>query len=226
MHARSVQIRCSSRLSRWRVISSSAPNGSSSRRIFGLDDQRPGDRHPLAHAARQLRGRAFSKPSRPTSLIRSCDRVESGFLMPAELERQPDVGGDRPPRQQRGVLERDAEVVVAAGRRRRLAVHQRLARSSASRGRRGSAGSSTCRSPTARAGPRRSPRRTRQVDAARAPRPACARPGTPCSERAQQMPLPVPAPAPVGLTSVRVDLVGRRHREPYDGVSRVDRGWS
>ena len=37
-----------------RVIGSSAPNGSSIRMIRGPQDQRPGDRHALPHAAGEL----------------------------------------------------------------------------------------------------------------------------------------------------------------------------
>ena len=51
----SVQIRSSSRLSRWRVMSSSAPKGSSSSRTDGLTTSDAGDRDALAHAAGQLR---------------------------------------------------------------------------------------------------------------------------------------------------------------------------
>ena len=43
-----------------------------------------------------------------------------------ELERQPDVGEHRPPRQQRGLLERDAEMVIAARGRGILSVHERF----------------------------------------------------------------------------------------------------
>ena len=117
--ARSVQIRCSSRLSRWRVISSSAPNGSSSSSIVGFDHQRAGDRHALAHAAGEL-----GRPGRLEALeADQLDQVGDGVgadLHPADLERQPDVGRDGAPRQQRRVLEGDAELVLAADRRRAI----------------------------------------------------------------------------------------------------------
>ena len=48
------QIRISSRFIRSRVISSSAPNGSSISSIAGSKAKRPGDRHALLHPAREL----------------------------------------------------------------------------------------------------------------------------------------------------------------------------
>ena len=48
------QMFMSSTFIRSRVISSSAPNGSSISSSFGSNDERPGDRHALLHAARQL----------------------------------------------------------------------------------------------------------------------------------------------------------------------------
>ena len=62
------QMRRSSSLRRSRVISSSAPNGSSISRSCGSADQRAGDRDALAHAARQLvRIAPAPSPSSPTS---------------------------------------------------------------------------------------------------------------------------------------------------------------
>ena len=49
-------IRSSSACIRSRVISSSAPNGSSMSSSFGRVGQRPGDRHPLLHAPGELAG--------------------------------------------------------------------------------------------------------------------------------------------------------------------------
>ena len=48
------QIRSTSSFIRSRVISSRAPNGSSMSRIRGSNDERPRDRDPLLHAAREL----------------------------------------------------------------------------------------------------------------------------------------------------------------------------
>ena len=88
---RSVQIRSSSRLSRWRVMSSSAPNGSSSSSTVGSTTRAAGDRHPLAHAAGQLRGLGLleARRGRPA---RSGPSIRPGrALDPGDLERQPDV---------------------------------------------------------------------------------------------------------------------------------------
>ena len=69
--ARSCQIRCSSRLSRWRVISSRAPKGSSSSRILGSTTSERAMATRWRMPPESCDGRAFSKPSRPTSLMRS-----------------------------------------------------------------------------------------------------------------------------------------------------------
>ena len=66
-------------------------------------------------------GLAFSKPFRPTSSIIS-SHVGLVDRAPGDLERQADVRQHAAPRQQRGVLERDAELVRLAQLRRRLAV--------------------------------------------------------------------------------------------------------
>ena len=87
--------------------------------------------------------------------------------------------GHRPPRQQRRLLERDAEVVVAAGRRRLLAVHERLpARRLLEVGE----DPQDRRLPAARRSEQRDERarRASEVDASRARRPRSAGPGRPC----------------------------------------------
>ena len=82
---------------------------------LGVDHQGPGDGHPLAHAARQL-GRAgpWSKPSRPTSGIRSSISW-SDFCRPLTSRGRRMLLVTDPPRQQGRVLEGDAELVVAPG---------------------------------------------------------------------------------------------------------------
>ena len=92
---------------------------------LGLDHERPGDRDPLAHAARQLRGPRLLEALEADELDQVVDDAVRG-LDARELERQPDVRDHRAPRQQRGLLERDAEVVVAPRGRGLLAVDERL----------------------------------------------------------------------------------------------------
>ena len=60
----------SSSLSRSRVISSSAPNGSSNRNTFGLERQRPGQRGAHLHAARQLLGVLVLEAGQPDEVDR------------------------------------------------------------------------------------------------------------------------------------------------------------
>jgi hypothetical protein len=92
---------------------------------LGLDHERPGDRDPLAHAARELGGPGLLEALQPHQLHEVGD-VDRLLLHPRHLERQLDVGGHRAPRQQRGLLEGDADVVLAAGHGRRLAVDEHL----------------------------------------------------------------------------------------------------
>ena len=87
----SVQIRSSSRLSRCRVMSSSAPNGSSSSSTDGLTTSDRAIETRWRMPPESWAGLAFSKPSSPTSLISSLDQGLVG-LGARDLERQPDVG--------------------------------------------------------------------------------------------------------------------------------------
>ena len=78
----------------WRVISSSAANGSSISRSFGSRDQRAGDRHAHLHAARQfarigLREAARARPAPAPRRPRSAPR-RAGTR--CKVERQLDVG--------------------------------------------------------------------------------------------------------------------------------------
>ena len=133
---------------------------------LGLDDQRPGDGDPLAHAARQLRGPGVLEALEADQLDEVGDRVVGAPRHAADLERQPDVGrrptataaAPRPGTRCRGGG-------CCARPRGRLAVHERLARWSAARGRRGSAGSWTCRSPTGPSSATKAPCRRVEVDA-------------------------------------------------------------
>ena len=63
----SVQMRSSSRLRRCRVMSSSAPNGSSSSSTFGLTTSERAIETRWRMPPDSCAGLAFSKPSRPTS---------------------------------------------------------------------------------------------------------------------------------------------------------------
>ena len=142
----SVQIRSSSTFSRCRVMSSSAPNGSSSSITDGLTTRQRAIATRCRMPPDSWAGLAFSKPCSPTRAIRSSISPGSG-RMPGHLERHPDVALDRPPGQQRGVLEGDAEVVLALDLPGRHPVDQRGAGRRRPPARRGCAGSSTCRSP-------------------------------------------------------------------------------
>ena len=109
------QMRISSAFIRSRVISSSAPNGSSISSSFGSNDERPGDRDPLLHAARQL-------PRMPLGEALELDQLQevggaTSALLGREahdLERQLDVLGDRPPVHQDRRLEDHPVVAVEA----------------------------------------------------------------------------------------------------------------
>ena len=79
--ARSVQIRCSSRLRRWRVISSRAPNGSSSSRICGSTTRARAMATRWRMPPDSWAGRALVNCSRPTSEMRS-RMADSGTLTP------------------------------------------------------------------------------------------------------------------------------------------------
>jgi hypothetical protein len=92
-----------------------------------LDDQRPGNRHPLLHAARQLRGPGLLKALQADQLDQVSDLIPGGPDA-RDLQRQPDVGGDVAPGQQARVLEGDAKVVLVPRHRRLLAMQERRTR--------------------------------------------------------------------------------------------------
>ena len=123
---RSDQIRCSSTLRRWRVISSRAPNGSSSNSTSGsVTSER-------AIAARwrippdSCAGRARSNPARPTRSISAATLVPRCPLA-GDLQRQSHVALDGAPGQQGWILEGDAQPAGAAQHRRCRAVDGDLA---------------------------------------------------------------------------------------------------
>ncbi len=119
---RSIQIRCSSMFILRRVISSSAPNGSSSRSTRGSVTRARAIATRWRMPPDRWRGRAFSKSSSPTSLMRS-SIADFSIGFPGRLDGEADVVVHVAPGEQRRVLEGDAEVMGLAGLRRRLAVH-------------------------------------------------------------------------------------------------------
>ena len=71
--------------------------------------ERPRDRDALLHAARELVGVAVDELGEPDELGQLGDpRRARRAVAAVQLERQGDVAGDRAPRQQPGLLERDA----------------------------------------------------------------------------------------------------------------------
>ena len=113
-----VPVRCqrssSSALNRSRVRASRALNGSSSSRTCGLERERPGDRDPLAHAARQRSTAWRSRPREPRrgpAARRRRARVPRRG-QPASSSGKRDVAGRRPPRQQPRLLEHEADALV------------------------------------------------------------------------------------------------------------------
>ena len=91
---------------RSRVCSSSAPNGSSIRRIGRVEGERPRDGDPLLHPPDSSRGYRASKPAEPHRL-----EERAGALAPRrgrhalELEPELDVLERRAPGEEPGVLE-------------------------------------------------------------------------------------------------------------------------
>jgi hypothetical protein len=82
-------------------------------RTFG---QGPRDGHPLLHASRELVGIGAGELLQPDQL----DQLPGAFAPlglagPVQLQRELDVAGDGPPRQQPGLLEGDPVVLVEPG---------------------------------------------------------------------------------------------------------------
>ena len=96
-----------------RVISSRAPKGSSMSRREGSEDQRPGDGHPLLHAARELVGVVVGEGAEAHQ-FQQLLRLEAGPMAigVVHLQGEPDVAQDGAPGQERWVLEDEADVLV------------------------------------------------------------------------------------------------------------------
>ena len=77
------QIRSNSMFSRWRVMSSSAPNGSSRRRTVGFRIRQRAIATRCRMPPESWAGLARSNPERPTSEIRSWIRPGSGWTPPS-----------------------------------------------------------------------------------------------------------------------------------------------
>ena len=117
------QIESSSRFSRSRVISSSAPNGSSISSSAGSNESARAIETRCCIPPESCHGWWSPKPVSSTRSSISFTRAARRRLVPAEhLERQRDVLRDGPPVEQHGVLEDDPVVAVDARLRRRLAV--------------------------------------------------------------------------------------------------------
>ena len=149
-----------------RVISSSAPNGSSMSSSRGCSASDAGDRDALLHAAGELVGVAVGEVGEADELEQLGDRASRGRpdADAVQLERQRDVRGDRAPRQQAGLLERDAVVLVEARLRRGLAEDRDGAGRWARRGRRSSRRSVDLPQPLGPMSETNSPARDREVD--------------------------------------------------------------
>ena len=107
------QIRSSSRFSRSRVISSSAPNGSSISSSAGSNESARAIDDALLHAARELPRMVVLEAGQLDELEHLVDARLAPRAVPAEqLERQRDVLRDRAPVEEHGVLEDDPVVAV------------------------------------------------------------------------------------------------------------------
>ena len=116
------QMRSSSTPISSRVMASSALNGSSISRMRGIVDERPADRHALAHAARELARQQAGEfvelapcAATPARAARYCARGSFSSSIGKQH-----VVEHRAPRQQHRALEDDAD--LAARPRHRLAV--------------------------------------------------------------------------------------------------------
>ena len=124
--ARSCQMRWSSRLSRWRVISSSAPNGSSRSSTSGSI----ASVRAIATRWRMPPESWLGPRALETVETDEPDQVADGLLVrlsAGDLERNGDVRLGAPPGQQRRILEGDADAMLAPHRVRGPAVQADLA---------------------------------------------------------------------------------------------------
>ena len=151
--------RSSSSFKRSRVISSSAPNGSSNRNTSGWSTSDRASDARIRMPPESCCGYLSSKPPSPTRSMAS-RAARSGRLGHAlQLGEELDVAAHGPPRQEGGVLEDVAEVL------RRSTATPRGVRLEA---RRRCAAASTCRSRTDRRPSRTRPARTSKADVATA----------------------------------------------------------
>ena len=90
-----------------------------------LHHQRAGDRDPLSHAAGELARLGLLESLVADQRDEASLTRAGSALVPADLEREPDVGLHGAPGEQRGVLEGDAELVVAPQLARGLALDDR-----------------------------------------------------------------------------------------------------
>ena len=99
----SAQIRISSDCMRSRVISSSAPNGSSISSSAGRRGERAGDRDALLHPARELARAVLGEVGEPDEL-EQLERLRAALRLadPVQAERQLDVALHRAPLEQPG----------------------------------------------------------------------------------------------------------------------------
>ena len=112
----SAQIRSSSPFSRSRVISSSAPKGSSIRSSAGENESARAIATRCCMPPESCHGCGFSKPVSSTSSTISLDALLALRAVPAEPSRAAArCSGDRAPVVEHRVLEDDAVVAVAAG---------------------------------------------------------------------------------------------------------------
>src|ERR1700755_2105220 len=100
------QICRSSSCMRWRLMASSAPNGSAPSKTRGRAAGAPGRPAPRLHAARELARVVVAEAGEADELeVLHGPRLALGLGQPGELERHQDVLDDRAPRQQSRRLE-------------------------------------------------------------------------------------------------------------------------
>ena len=122
------QMRSTSEFIRSRVISSSAPNGSSIEQEGGFEGEGSGDRRALLHAARELaRVVAGERVEVDEAQHLLGPRLPLGGRPAQDLQRQLDVPGHVPPLEQDRGLEDHPVVAIEPRPGGRLAVDQDLA---------------------------------------------------------------------------------------------------
>ena len=89
----------------------------------GIGDQRPGDRHALAHPARQVRRPGVLEAGQADE-VDQAGHAAAARRSAGDLQRQADVALDAAPREQGGVLEGDPEPSRSPQRDGRQPVHE------------------------------------------------------------------------------------------------------